>query len=283
MKLTFTKMQGCGNDYIYFNCFEQEIQNPGALSVKFADRHFGIGGDGIILICPSETADAKMIMYNNDGSEGMMCGNAIRCVGKYLYDNGIVKKQQLNIETASGIKTLILYVKDDKVTDVSVNMGRAILEAEKVPVDLPVSPVINYPFTVDGQEYKITCVSMGNPHCVIFGGDPYEIPIEKMGPKFEKHRIFPDKANVEFIQFIDSHTLKMRVWERGSGETWACGTGACAAAVAGVLNGLCPYDEDITVHLRGGDLIIRYAKEGLVTMTGEAVTVFEGTVEVADL
>ena len=281
MGLKFTKMHGCGNDYIYFNCFETPVEDPEELSVRISDRHFGVGGDGIVLICPSDKADAKMRMFNIDGSEGKMCGNAIRCVGKYLYDNGIKRCNPLTIDTLSGIKTLNLNIgADGKVDSVRVDMGKAILKPEEIPVKLDGETAVARPVTIDGKEYKITCVSMGNPHCVVFTDtDVSELPLEKIGPKFEFDSLFPERVNTEFINVIDKNTLKMRVWERGSGETLACGTGACASAVAAVLNGYCEKNSDITVKLAGGELIIRYTDEA-VYMTGEAKTVFTGEVEV---
>ena len=275
MKLRFTKMHGCGNDYVYVNCFEQEVQDPVALSIVISDRHFGVGGDGLVLICPSAVADAKMRMFNADGSEGKMCGNAIRCVGKYLYDHHMVDKTTVTVETLSGIKSLELFLKDGLVDSARVNMGSAILEPSKIPVNLPGDRVVAVPVSIGGTDYSITCVSMGNPHCVVFGGDPYRLDLEKIGPAFERAPLFPQQVNTEFVQVLDNRTLRMRVWERGSGETWACGTGACAAAVAAVLNGFCPKGEDIRVCLRGGDLTVRYTDEA-VYMTGEAVRVFDG-------
>ena len=279
MKLAFTKMQGCGNDYIYFNCFEQEINSPESLSVFLSDRNIGIGGDGVVLICPSDVADAKMRMFNLDGSEGKMCGNAIRCVAKYLYDNDMVKKDELTIETLSGNKKLKLYFQNDKVSSATVDMGLAILEPAKIPVKLDGQSVIARPVNIGGKEYNITCVSMGNPHCVVFMDYLDNLDIEKIGPMFENDPLFPERVNTEFITVVNRTTLKMRVWERGSGETWACGTGACAAAVAAVLNGYCPKDEEITVKLKGGNLTIRYT-DNTVYMTGNAVKVFEGIVKV---
>ena len=279
MKLAFTKMEGCGNDYIYFNCFEQEIISPESLSVCLSDRHFGIGGDGVVLICPSEVADAKMRMFNLDGSEGKMCGNAIRCVAKYLYDNGMVQKDEMTIETLSGIKSLKLYFQNGKVNSATVDMGPAVLEPSKIPVNLSGDSVISRPVKIAGKEYNITCVSMGNPHCVVFMDHLDNLDIERIGPLFEYDPLFPERVNTEFITVVNKTTLKMRVWERGSGETWACGTGACAAAVAAVLNGYCPMNEEITVRLKGGNLSIRYTGD-TVYMTGNAVKVFEGIVEV---
>ena len=281
MKLRFTKMHGIGNDYIYFNAFDQEIREPEQLAKKLSDRRFGIGGDGVILICPSEVADAKMRMFNEDGSEGKMCGNGIRCVAKYIYDYALVPEEKtcVTIETLSGIKTIELTVSDGEAVSAKVDMGAAILSPTEIPIAFDGESVIDEPLDVDGAEYKITAVSMGNPHCVTFVDDVDGIEIEKIGPKFENHPAFPDRVNTEFIKVIDDKTLQMRVWERGSGETWACGTGACAAAVAACLNGYCKKGENITVRLRGGDLVINYTDETVV-MTGPATTVFEGTVEV---
>mgnify|MGYP004488143647 CR=1 FL=1 len=275
MKLRFTKMHGCGNDYVYVNCFEEEVKDPVSLSIAISDRHFGVGGDGLVLICPSDRADAKMRMFNADGSEGKMCGNAIRCVGKYLYDHGIVRKTTVTIETLSGIKTLELFLKDGKADSAQVNMGPAILIPSEIPVNLPGERAVAVPVKIAGEEHTITCVSMGNPHCIVFGGDPYELDLPKIGPLFENDPLFPERVNTEFIEVLDDHTLNMRVWERGSGETWACGTGACAAAVAAVLNGFCKKGKDISVRLRGGELTIRYTDEA-VFMTGKATEVFHG-------
>lgn len=275
MKLRFTKMHGCGNDYVYVNCFEEEVKDPVSLSIAISDRHFGVGGDGLVLICPSDRADAKMRMFNADGSEGKMCGNAIRCVGKYLYDHGIVRKTTVTVETLSGIKTLELFLKDGKADSAQVNMGPAILIPSEIPVNLPGEQAVAVPVKIAGEEHTITCVSMGNPHCIVFGGDPYELDLPKIGPLFENDPLFPERVNTEFIEVLDDHTLNMRVWERGSGETWACGTGACAAAVAAVLNGFCKKDENISVRLRGGELTIRYTDEA-VFMTGKATEVFHG-------
>lgn len=278
LKLYFTKMHGCGNDYIYFNCFEQRIIDPETLAVKLSDRHFSVGGDGIVLIGPSGIADAKMRMFNADGSEGKMCGNAIRCVGKYLYDNGIVEKEQITVETLSGVKVLQMFRKDGKVDEVKVDMGKAEWSAPLIPVNTSKPEVVAEPFLIDGTMYSITCVSMGNPHCVVFVDDVENIPIEKIGPLFENDPLFPERINTEFIQVVDKKTLKMRVWERGSGETWACGTGACASAAAAIRNGFCQENEEITVKLRGGDLKIQVSGN-TVTMTGKAEKAFEGFVE----
>lgn len=281
MKLPFTKMHGCGNDYIYFNCFSHEVPNPETLSVRLSDHHFGIGGDGIILICPSDVADARMRMFNSDGSEGKMCGNGIRCVGKYLYDNGMVgDKTEITVETLSGIKTLVLHAENGKVQTVRVDMGAAVLDPAQIPVNLDGDRVVDAPIVIDEKVYYMTCVSMGNPHCVVFVKEDVDsLDLPRIGPKFENHPLFPERVNTEFVNVLPDGTLKMRVWERGSGETWACGTGACAVGVTAVLSGLFQKGEDILVHLRGGDLTIRYTDE-TVTMTGPATTVFEGLVEV---
>jgi len=281
MELKFTKMHGIGNDYVYFSTFDQYIADPNALAVRLSDRRFGIGGDGIILICPSQVADARMRMFNEDGSEGKMCGNGIRCVAKYIYDYGIVPadRRSVTVETLSGIKTIGLTVEDGKVTAAKVDMGAAILKPSDIPMIYEGDTAVDVPLVVDGAEYKVTGVSMGNPHCVIFMDEIDSLELEKIGPKFEYHPAFPDRVNTEFVQVVDDHTLRMRVWERGSGETWACGTGACATVAAACLNGYCAKGEDITVHLRGGDLAIRYTDDTVI-MTGPATTVFEGTVEI---
>ncbi len=280
-KREFTKMQGCGNDYIYFDCVRgKDIEDPNSLAIRLSDRHFGIGGDGIILICKSDVADAKMRMFNLDGSEGKMCGNGIRCVAKYCYDNKIVTKKEFHIDTLSGIKDIKVVEEENGIAKmISVGMGKAILTPKDIPVTLDGETIVSRDVNVGGKDYKITCVSMGNPHCVTFVDDVTKIEIEKIGPQFENNEIFPERVNTEFIQIIDNKTLKMRVWERGSGETWACGTGACASAVAACLNGYCKEGDEITVKLLGGDLKIKYEK-GYVTMTGAAETVFEGCVEI---
>ena len=259
--LEFTKMQGCGNDYVYFNCFDQRIDNPEGLAINLSDRHFGIGGDGVILICPSDVADAKMRMFNLDGSEGKMCGNGIRCVAKFMRDNGIVDKDEMTVETLSGIMKISLTRHYGEVNGATVNMGKAILEPSKIPVTLDGDMIVNRPVDYNGKTYNITCVSMGNPHAVIFTDLVDALDLEKIGPD------------------IDDHTLKMRVWERGSGETLACGTGACAAAVAACLNGYCKKGDDIKVILRGGELIIRYTDDA-VYMTGNCEKVFTGSIEI---
>ena len=279
MKFEFTKMHGAGNDYIYFDCFKQTIEDPSALSIALSDRHFSIGGDGIVMICPSDIADAKMRMFNIDGSEGKMCGNAIRCVAKFLYEKDICKKESISIETLSGIKYLDLKIENDKVTGVTVDMGKAILKPSEIPVNIDGETAIAKQIVIDGKEYTATCVSMGNPHCVVFDEiDPDDIDLHCIGPKFEKNEIFPEQVNTEFVKVIDENTLKMRVWERGSGETLACGTGACATVVAAVENGFCKKGETVKVILTGGELFIRYTDEA-VFMTGPAAIAFEGTVE----
>ncbi len=284
MKLKFTKMHGIGNDYIYCSTFDQKINNPEALSVRLSDRHFGIGGDGIILVCPSDKADAKMRMFNLDGSEGKMCGNGIRCVGKFLYDQGMIdvkEKDEITIETLSGIKNLKAYTRDGEVKSLRVDMGKAILDPQEIPADMKgKDKIVNEPYEIGGKTYNITCVSMGNPHCVVFiDKDVDTVDLEDIGPKFEHDKLFPERVNAEFVKVLDDHTLKMRVWERGSGETWACGTGACAVAVAACENGFCKKGEDITVKLKGGDLVINYTDD-TVYMTGDAEKVFEGVVEI---
>ena len=279
MNMKFTKMHGCGNDYVYVDCTNEMIENPSEVSKYVSDRHFGIGSDGLILICSSETADFRMAMYNADGSEGAMCGNGIRCVAKYVYDKGLTDKKNISIKTKSGIKELELTVEDGKVSLVKVNMGAPILKAKDIPVDVDTEKCIDSDINVDGKDYKITCVSMGNPHAVTFiDEDVKTFPIEKIGPKFENHPMFPDRVNTEFVQVLNRHEVNMRVWERGSGETLACGTGTCATVVACVLNGLT--DDEVTVHLLGGDLFIKYDRENdTVWMTGPAVIAFEGTIE----
>lgn len=277
--MEFTKMQGCGNDYVYVNGFENKIDNPNKLSEIVSDRHFGIGSDGLIVINPSEKADFKMSMYNADGSEGKMCGNGIRCVAKYVYDNKMTDKTTITVETLSGIKTLELNVKNDKVETVKVNMGTPILLPKDVPVVSDKDKVVDEPIVIDDKEYRITCVSMGNPHAITFIENTDDLEIETIGPKFENNPIFPDRVNTEFIQVLDRNTVKMRVWERGSGETFACGTGACATVVACVLNGLT--DDKVTVKLLGGDLFIEYYREeNTVYMTGPAKVSFTGKIEV---
>ena len=277
--MKFTKMHGIGNDYVYVNCFKETVENPSEVAVKVSDRHFGIGSDGLILIKPSEVADGKMEMYNADGSQGAMCGNGIRCVAKYMYDYGITDKTSISVETKSGIKYLDLTLKDGKVDTVKVNMGTPILQAAEIPVRFEKEQVINEPVLVDGAKWRITCVSMGNPHAITYIDDVKGLEIEKIGPKFENYEMFPDRVNTEFVHVIDRKTVEMRVWERGSGETLACGTGACAVAVSSILNGLT--EDEVTVKLLGGDLKIFWdQKENTVYMTGSATTVFDGEIDI---
>lgn len=277
MQLTFTKMQGIANDYIYINCFEQQVENVEELAVRLSRRRFSIGADGIILILPSEKADCRMEIYNADGSVAMMCGNGIRCVGKYVYERGIAKKEVLQVETRSGIKTLYLTVEDGQVVSVRVNMGRPGLTPQSIPALL--DTLVDVPLQTGGETYRVTCVSMGNPHCVQFVEDVDSLDLPRIGPGLENHPAFPQRANVEFIQVLNYGEVKMRVWERGSEETWACGTGACASVVACCLNG--KTGRDVLVHLRGGDLHIRWNEAtDEVEMTGPAEIVFDGTVEV---
>jgi len=277
--MKFAKMQGCGNDYIYVDCFKETVENPQETAIKISDRHFGVGSDGLILIYPSKVADFKMTMYNADGSEGKMCGNGIRCVAKYVYDFGLTDKTELKIETLSGIKTLKLNIKDKKVDTVQVDMGSPILVPEQIPVKFEGEIMVDEAVAVNGLEYHLTCVSMGNPHAVVFVDNIKILNLEKIGPDFEQHKIFPDKVNTEFIHIIDKNTIEMRVWERGSGETLACGTGACASVVACVWNGLTA--DEVLVHLVGGDLKIKYDREkNTVLMTGPAEFVCTGEIQI---
>lgn len=274
--MKFTKMQGIGNDYVYVNCLQETIENPSELAKKISDRHYGVGSDGLIMINPSDKADFEMEMYNADGSRGEMCGNGIRCVAKYVYDYGLTDKTSISVETLAGIKYLDLTVEDGKVVLVKVDMGKPMLRPEEVPVVSEKEEVIDEPITVDGQEYRMTCVSMGNPHAVVFiDQDVKEFPLETVGVKFENHERFPKRVNTEFVNVLDRHTAQMRVWERGSRETLACGTGACAVAVACALNGLT--EDEVTVKLLGGDLQIKWDREkNTVYMTGPAEVVFDG-------
>lgn len=301
--MRFTKMHGLGNDYIYVNCFKEHIENPPKVARFVSDRHFGVGSDGLIMINPSECADFEMEMYNADGSRGEMCGNGIRCVAKYVYDYGLTDKTSISVDTLGGIKYLDLTVEDGKVKLVRVDMGKPEFRAKEIPIlceaeknecivdedtvlgkegkvavcdNRDCQKVINEPIVVDGMEYQITGISMGNPHAVVFLENVKALDIEKIGPKFENHERFPKRINTEFVQVLDRETIEMRVWERGSGETLACGTGACAAAVASILNGMA--ERKVTVKLLGGDLLVEWEEEtGKVYMTGPAVTVFEGT------
>lgn len=273
--MKFTKMQGLGNDYVYVNGFEEKIENPSELAVQVSDRHFGIGSDGLILINPSKTADFEMEMYNADGSRSEMCGNGIRCVAKYVYDYGLTDKTEISVETLGGIKYLDLTVRDGKAVMIKVDMGKPILAPDQIPVAAEGDMAVNVPVLVDGTEYRMTAVSMGNPHTVIYMDDIEHLDIEKIGPKFENHERFPNRVNAEFVKVLDRHIVQMRVWERGSGETLACGTGACAVAVACILNGLT--EDKVTVRLLGGDLLIEWDREkDTVYMTGPAEVVFDG-------
>ncbi len=280
MKLHFTKMHGIGNDYVCINCFEQQVAEPEALAAFVSHRHFGIGSDGLVLILPSQQADFRMRMFNADGLESQMCGNAIRCVGKYVYDNRMTDKTTLTIETLSGIKQLDLSVAGGLVQQAEVDMGKAILEAERIPVKTEQEVFLDQPVMVGGKAYNLTCVSMGNPHAVTFIDDIDSLNLAEIGPDFEHHPFFPERINTEFVQVMDHNTLKVRIWERGSGETMACGTGACAAAVVAVLKGICGYNRPITLQLRGGRLTVTYQKDGTVMMKGEAAKVFDGVIEI---
>lgn len=280
MKFEFTKMHGCGNDYVYFDCTQNEFDNESDVAIKLSDRHFGIGGDGIIIIKKGKQADFEMVMYNADGSRGAMCGNGIRCVAKYVFDNGLTDKTSFTIESMGAVKYIDITVEDGKAVSAKVDMGKPILEAKNIPVICDTERAIDTAITVDGVEYKMTCVSMGNPHAVVFiDKSPREFPLEQIGPMFENNAVFPDRTNTEFAFVQDRANIEMRVWERGSGETLACGTGACATAVAGILNGL--VDNEVTIHLIGGDLNICWSgnENESVIMTGPATTVFTGEID----
>lgn len=279
--MKFTKMHGIGNDYVYVNCFEESVKNPAEVSKFVSDRHFGIGSDGLILISPSATADFRMNIYNADGSQAEMCGNGIRCVAKYVYDYGLIDKTEISVETLAGIKYLRLQVENGKVASVEVNMGAPILEPKEIPVAVEESPVVNVPVEVKGKIYHMTCVSMGNPHAIIFMNNVKDLDIEAIGPYFENHTVFPKRTNTEFVEVLDRNTVNMRVWERGSDETLACGTGACATTVACILND--KTENEVTVHLLGGDLKIRWDREAnQVYMTGPATVVFDGEITLPD-
>jgi len=277
--MKFTKMHGCGNDYIYVNCLEETVENPKDTAIKVSDVHFGIGSDGLILVCPSKVADFRMAMYNADGSEGKMCGNGIRCVGKYVYDNHLTDKTTVTIETLSGIKTLELTVKNGKVEMAKVDMGAPILQSSLIPAISDEDTIINKEIQVNGENYNITCVSMGNPHCVTVVNSTKDFPVEKIGPYFENHEMFPDRVNTEFVEIISRKEINMRVWERGSGETWACGTGTCASVVACVLNDLT--EDEVLVHVLGGDILVHYDRnKNTVFMTGPAATICTGEIDI---
>lgn len=277
--MKFTKMQGAGNDYIYVNCFEETVENPTETAIRVSDRHFGIGADGLVRICPSEKADFFMDIYNADGSRAKMCGNATRCVAKYVYDNKMTDKTEIALETLSGIKHIKITVKDGKAVAARVNMGAPILNGREIPTKFDGETVVSQNLTVDDKAYAVTCVSMGNPHCVLYTDDVHALDLPRLGPKFENHEMFPDRINTEFVHIVSETELDMRVWERGSGETLACGTGACAATVAAILNGDCKRDTEIKVNLLGGTLYINWTADGDVYMTGPAETVCTGEID----
>ena len=278
--MKFTKMQGLGNDYIYINGFKEDIKNPAELSIRLSERHFGVGSDGIIIILPSDVADFRMRMFNADGSEGRMCGNGARCVAKYCHDKKLTDKTTFTLETLGGIKTLSCFLENGVTKTVSVDMGRAEFRAAEIPVLLDCDEVISKPLSTPVGEYTVTCVSMGNPHCVIFTEcSPSELELDRIGPHFENHEAFPERVNTEFIRQLDESTLEMRVWERGSGETLACGTGACAAVAAAVRNGLCQKNHEICVRLLGGELYITCSEDYSITMRGPAEFSYEGEIE----
>ena len=277
--MKFTKMHGCGNDYVYVNLFEEQLDNPAEVSIKVSDRHFGIGSDGLITIGPSDKADFRMHIYNADGSEAEMCGNGIRCVAKYVFDHKLTDKTEITVETGAGVLTLILYPENGKVQQVRVDMGEPILTPADIPVVSENDQVIDEPIEVGGKTWNMTCVSMGNPHAVVFVDDTASFPLETYGPLFENHERFPKRTNTEFVQIISRTEANMRVWERGSAETWACGTGTCACVMACILNG--KTEDKVLVHLRGGDLTIEYDRaSNHVFMTGPATEVFSGEIEI---
>lgn len=278
--MKFTKMNGIGNDYIYINGFEEKVDDPSALAIKLSDRHFSVGSDGVIIILPSKVADFRMRMFNADGSEGKMCGNGTRCVAKYVYEKGLTDKTCVTLETLAGIKTLDMDVEDGVVKSVSVQMGKANFKASDVPVIFGGDEMVSQKLSLECGEWVVTCVSMGNPHCVTFVNDTKSLDLEKIGPQFEHNPIFPERVNTEFIKVIDDATLEMRVWERGSGETLACGTGACASVAAAVKNGICEMNKEITVKLLGGDLKITCGSDYSITMRGPAEFSYEGEVNI---
>lgn len=277
--MKFTKMQGAGNDYIYVNCFTETVKNPEETAVRVSDRHFGVGADGLVLICPSEKADFFMDIYNADGSRAKMCGNATRCVAKYVYDNKMTDKTEIALETLSGIKCIKITVQDGKAVAARVNMGAPILTPREIPTKFDGETVVSQNLTIDDTTYAVTCVSMGNPHCVLYTDDVHAPDLPRIGPKFENHEMFPDRINTEFVHIVSETEFDMRVWERGSGETLACGTGACAATVASILNGYCKRDTEIKVNLLGGTLYINWTADGDVYMTGPAETVCTGEID----
>lgn len=273
--IRFTKMHGIGNDYIYINCMESMPDRLSELAEEMSDRHFGVGGDGIVLICPSDKADFRMRMFNNDGSEARMCGNASRCIARYVHDHKLTEKTRISLETLSGIKVLSLNMSTDgEIESVTVDMGEPELSAAEVPVRCAAERMMETPVATSWGNVGVTAVSMGNPHGVVFVDRIEDVPFETLAPELEKHPMWPDRANIEFLQIISPSEVRMRVWERGTGETLACGTGACASAVAAALTGRC--GREVTVHLRGGDLNIRWAENNHVLMTGGATEVFEG-------
>ncbi len=281
MKLEFTKMHGTGNDYVYVNGFTQKIDNPSEIAIRVSDRHFSIGGDGMIIVAPSDVADVRMIMFNSDGSEGKMCGNGIRCVAKYAYDHKLTDKTEMTIETASGIKTIqVTLDAEGKVEYAYVDMGKAILKPEEIPMTVSGENFINQEIEVAGKKYNVTAVSMGNPHMVIFTQGIDELKLEEIGPAFENHELFPERVNTEFVEVMDNHNFKMRVYERGTGETMSCGTGTCAVAVAAVLNGYAKHGEELNIHIPGGVLKDTYYEDGRVMMKGLATHVFDGVIEI---
>ncbi len=278
--MQFTKMHGAGNDYIYVNCFKETVANPEKTAIQVSDRHFGIGADGLVLICPSDKADFFMDIYNADGSRAKMCGNATRCVAKYVYDNKMTDCDEITLETLSGIKVIKMTVENGKAVAARVNMGVPILEGGKIPTNFDGKTVVSQKLAIEDKAYAVTCVSMGNPHCIVYTDDVQTLDLPRIGPDFENHPMFPDRINTEFIRVVSATELDMRVWERGSGETLACGTGACAAVVASVLNGYCKRGADVKVNLLGGTLFINWSENGEVYMTGPAETVCTGNIDV---
>ena len=276
--MNFTKMHGAGNDYIYINCFEELVENPRELAKELSRQHFGVGADGIVLIYPSGNADCFMNIYNADGSQAKMCGNAVRCVAKYIYDN-VKKSKVITVDTLSGVKAVELLFDGEKAIGGRVNMGKPILNGHQIPTRYGTSIVKNEKIKIENEDYEITCVSMGNPHCVVFCNDIYKLPLNKIGPKFENHEMFPERINTEFVEVLGKNRLKFRVWERGSGETLACGTGACAAVVAGVLNNFCEKNADIEVLASGGVLNVKWCEDDNVYLSGEAVEIFKGEIK----
>ena len=276
--MKFTKMHGAGNDYIFIDCFNEKVENPEELSRILSQRHFGIGADGIVLIKPSIVADCSMNIYNADGSEAEMCGNAIRCVAKYIYDNK-KKSDRIKIDTLSGIKVVEIHSKDGKAVGGTVNMGKPVFNGRQIPTRYGMSVVKDQIINIDNKDYKITCIGMGNPHCVVFCDDVDKLDLAKIGPLFEHHEMFPERINTEIVEIIDENNLKMRVWERGSGETLACGTGACAVAVASIINGYCLKNEEIKILAKGGVLTVKWHENDSVYLSGEAITVFHGEIK----